>query len=228
VHKHMRKVAAVGAAVVLALAAAACGSSSSGSSSSSGAAKNGGTITIAAGTPPLSADQGLDFTTQGTELYSVVATPLMTFKRGVQGVGGTQILPGLAKAAPTVSNGGLTYTFMLRKGLKYSNGKPVLASDETHARAVKGQYLGQFPPDAAGSSSHDGYLIGEIIRHRRRGSYIRYIDRFDFRRCRRHGRRCLSLSLTPPERARAIPLWPRGILVLTLRLGSPSAGWHNA
>jgi peptide/nickel transport system substrate-binding protein len=57
----------------------------------------------------------------------------MTFKRGVQGVGGTQILPGLAKAAPTVSNGGLTYTFMLRKGLKYSNGKPVMASDETHA-----------------------------------------------------------------------------------------------
>ncbi len=131
-HKHTRKVAAVGAAVVLALAAAACGSSSSGGSSSGGA-KNGGTITIAAGTPPLSADQGLDFTTQGTELYSVVATPLMTFQRGVQGVGGTKILPGLAKSMPTVSNGGLTYTFYLRKGLKFSNGQPVVASDETHA-----------------------------------------------------------------------------------------------
>jgi peptide/nickel transport system substrate-binding protein len=132
VHKHMRKVAAVGSAVVLALAAAACGSSGS-KTTASGGAKNGGTITIAAGTPPISADQGLDFTSQGTELYSVVATPLMTFKRGVQGVAGTKILPGLAKSMPTVSNGGLTYTFFLRKGLKYSNGQPVLASDETHA-----------------------------------------------------------------------------------------------
>ena len=130
-HQHMRKVAAVSSAAVLAVAAAACGSSSSGGGAS--AAKNGGTITIAAGTPPLSADQGLDFTTQGTELYSAVNTPLLTFKRGVQGVGGTKIEPALAASMPTISNGGTTYTFHLRKGLKYSNGQPVKASDETHA-----------------------------------------------------------------------------------------------
>jgi peptide/nickel transport system substrate-binding protein len=111
----------------------ACGSGSSPGSSSSSGAQNGGTITIAAGTAPLSADQGLDFTTQGTELYSVVNMPLLTFKRGVQGVGGTQIEPALAKAMPTVTNGGKTYTFYLRPGLHYSNGMPIKASDETYA-----------------------------------------------------------------------------------------------
>lgn len=135
-------------AVAAAVAIAACGGSgksgsnsgSSGShkgsgtaSTASGGGKQGGTITIAAGTPPESADQGLDFTTQGTELYSVVNTPLLTFKRGVQGTAGSQIEPGLAKAMPKVTDGGKTLTFFLRKGLKYSNGQPIKASDEIHA-----------------------------------------------------------------------------------------------
>lgn len=109
------------------------GSSTGSSPGSSSSATSGGTITIAAGTAPLSADQGLDFTTQGTELYSVVNTPLLTFARGVQGVGGTKIEPALAQSLPTVSNGGKTYTFMLRPGLHYSNGTPIQASDVTYA-----------------------------------------------------------------------------------------------
>jgi peptide/nickel transport system substrate-binding protein len=130
---------AVGSVVAL----AACGSSSSppasggttgaSGTSSGGAVKQGGTITIASGTAPLSADQGLDFTTQGNELYSVINTPLLTFRRGVQGVAGAQILPGLAEALPTVSNGGKTLTFKLRPGLKYSNGVAIKASDVKYA-----------------------------------------------------------------------------------------------
>jgi peptide/nickel transport system substrate-binding protein len=124
------------------VAVAACSSSTSSSGTSSGggssasstaSAQAGGTITIASGTPPLSADQALDFTTQGNELYSVVNTPLLTFQRGVEGVAGAKIIPGLAQALPTVSNGGKTYTFMLRPGLKYSNGTAIKASDETYA-----------------------------------------------------------------------------------------------
>jgi peptide/nickel transport system substrate-binding protein len=127
-------------AVVAGLVVAACGSSggssnnsSSGTSSTSTAGKQGGTITIDAGTAPLSADQGLDFTTQGTELYSVVNTPLLTFKRGVQGTAGTQILPALAKSLPKLSDGGKTLTFQLRSGLKYSNGQPIKAGDVKYA-----------------------------------------------------------------------------------------------
>jgi peptide/nickel transport system substrate-binding protein len=125
-----------GAVVAVAACSSSTSSGSSAGSSSPGtssSAQAGGTITIAAGTAPLSADQGLDFTTQGNELYSVVNTPLLTFVRGVQGVGGSKIIPALAKALPTVSNGGKTYTFFLRSGLHYSNGTPIKASDVTYA-----------------------------------------------------------------------------------------------
>jgi peptide/nickel transport system substrate-binding protein len=118
------------AALAAGVAVAACGSSSKTTATSSAAgAKMGGTITIASGTPPLSADQGLDFTTQGTEFQAAINTPLLTFVRGVQGVAGSKIIPALAKSMPTVSNGGKTYTFYLRPGLKYSDGTPIKASD---------------------------------------------------------------------------------------------------
>ena len=121
-------------AVVVVLGACSSSSSTTGASpANTSSATNGGTITMVAGTPPLSADQGLDFTTQGNELESVVNTPLLTFKRGVEGVGGTQIVPGLAQSLPTVSNGGKTYTFQLRSGLHYSNGQPIKASDVPYA-----------------------------------------------------------------------------------------------
>ena len=147
--------ASLACAAVVALAA--CSSSSSTASSGSTPAsstQNGGTITIAAGTPPLSADQALDFTSQGNELYSVVNTALLTFKRGVSGSAGSTIIPGLAKALPTVSNGGKTYTFYLRSGLHYSNGTPIKASDETYAleRDLK------VPWQAASFVS--GYIVG--------------------------------------------------------------------
>jgi peptide/nickel transport system substrate-binding protein len=147
------------------LALAACSSSSTGSattaasgagtsSGSSTSGQNGGTITIDSGTAPLSADQALDFTTQGNELYSVVNTALLTFQRGVSGAAGSKIIPGLAKALPTVSNGGKTYTFFLRSGLHYSNGTAIKASDETYAleRDLK------IPWQAASFVS--GYIVG--------------------------------------------------------------------
>jgi peptide/nickel transport system substrate-binding protein len=125
----------LGAAAAAALVACGGSSNSSSSSSSSSSAasssggKQGGTITIDSGTPPLSADQGLDFTTQGNELQSTINLALLTFTRGVQGQAGANVIPGLAKALPTVSNGGKTYTFTLRPNLHYSNGMPIKASD---------------------------------------------------------------------------------------------------
>ncbi|MBV9535218.1 MAG: hypothetical protein JO321_07395 [Solirubrobacterales bacterium] len=128
--KGIRLIVATAVVAVVPMVVAACGSSSSGSGA---AGKEGGTITIASGTAPQSADQGLDFSTQGTELTSVVNTPLLTFVRGVEGAAGSKIVPALATSMPTVSHGGLTYTFYLRKGLHYSNGKSIVASDVTRA-----------------------------------------------------------------------------------------------
>ena len=141
----MKRLTRSAAAVLLTVAAAlvlvACGGSSSSSSSPSNnssttpssGGKQGGTVTIVSGTPPLSADQGLDFTTQGNELESVVNLPLLTFVRGVQGAAGSKVIPGLAKALPTVSSDKKTYTFVLRSNLKYSDGTPIKASDVKYA-----------------------------------------------------------------------------------------------
>jgi peptide/nickel transport system substrate-binding protein len=135
VRRHIRSGGYAVLTLASVIALSACGSSSSSSSGSSASTggKQGGTITIASGTAPLSADQGLDFTTQGNQLYSVVNTPLLTFVRGVEGTAGSKIIPALAKSLPTVSNGGKTYTFFLRPNMHYSNGQVIKASDVPYA-----------------------------------------------------------------------------------------------
>lgn len=46
---------------------------------------------------------------------------------------GKEIIPDLASAMPTISNGGLTYTFQLRKGIKFQNGDPFTADDVVYS-----------------------------------------------------------------------------------------------
>jgi peptide/nickel transport system substrate-binding protein len=141
--RHSRPFAATLLSVIVTIALAACGSSSSSSSkatasSSSGAAKTGGTITLVMGGAPQSADPGMDYTTQGAEALWLTYTGLTTYAHA-QGVSGSKLVPGLATALPVISNGGKTYTAYLRKGLVFSNGQPVKASDFTVAveRAIK-------------------------------------------------------------------------------------------
>ena len=57
---------------------------------------------------------------------------LLTYRR-VGGAAGLQIVPDLAVAMPTVGDGGRSYTFQLRRGIRYSNGGPVRASDFRYA-----------------------------------------------------------------------------------------------
>jgi peptide/nickel transport system substrate-binding protein len=95
-------------------------------------------IQMLMGTPPQSLDPGLDYTTQGSELHWLTNTGLTTYSHGSLG-GSTSLIPGLATALPVISNGGKTYTATLRKGLVYSNGAAVKASDflYTVERALK-------------------------------------------------------------------------------------------
>src|SRR4029079_7132792 len=65
-------------------------------------------------------------------------TPLLTYMHA-SGKDGTTLIPGLAENLPQVSKDGKTYTLTLRKGLVFSNGKAVKASDfpYTIERAIK-------------------------------------------------------------------------------------------
>ena len=66
------------------------------------------------GTFPQSLDPGLDYTTQGSQVNWIVYTGLDTY-RHADGAAGGQLIPGLATALPTISDGGKTYTVTLRK-----------------------------------------------------------------------------------------------------------------
>jgi peptide/nickel transport system substrate-binding protein len=112
--------------LVLALAAgstlglAACGSSSSG--------KEGGTLNATYASFPDYLDPQLSYTAEGWTALWNSYTPLLDYPHA-SGQAGSKVVPGLAKALPKISNGGKTYTLFLRKGLKYSDGTPVRASD---------------------------------------------------------------------------------------------------
>jgi peptide/nickel transport system substrate-binding protein len=108
-------VLAVGSAVGL----AACGGSGG---------KEGGTLTGSYASFPDYLDPALSYTQEGwTAMYDTYL-PLLTYKRA-NGVEGGQVVPGLAESMPKITNGGKTYTLTLRKGLKYSDGTPIKASD---------------------------------------------------------------------------------------------------
>lgn len=126
-------------AVGLAFLAAACGGSSSSKTSTS--ASGGSTTTTGSSSGKAFADfkiaydsgidfldPGLSYTVQGWAIMWNVYLPLLGYKH-VNGPDGATLVPYLADAMPTVSADGKTYTMTLRKGLKYSDGTAVKASD---------------------------------------------------------------------------------------------------
>jgi peptide/nickel transport system substrate-binding protein len=115
--------------------------------------KPGGTLTVVQGTAPDSLDPQFSYTTQGAEADDMVYTPLLQYA-AASGTAGTQLIPGLAEALPTVSSDQKTYTLKLRSGLTYSDGTAVKASDFTHAieRACKISW--------GGKSFYTNYIVG--------------------------------------------------------------------
>ena len=61
-------------------------------------------------------------------VLSLVYDSLVTFRR-VPGVGGSTLVADLAESVPQPSDGGRTYTFQLRRGLRFSDGTPVRPTD---------------------------------------------------------------------------------------------------
>ena len=116
----------------LALAAGGGGAVGATAKSRGSGVVDGGTATIDMNTPPTSLDPQYGYTTESAEADWLAYTPLLTYAHK-DGGAGTKIVPGLATSLPTVSANGLTYTFTLRSGLKFSNGDPVVASDFTYA-----------------------------------------------------------------------------------------------
>jgi peptide/nickel transport system substrate-binding protein len=124
------------AVLVLALGAAACGGDDDdekgGDTGGTPAAQSsGGIAKVNLTSFPDYMDPALAYTLEGWNSLWTVYTPLVSYKHE-EGAAGAELIPGLAEALPEISNGGKTYTLKLRDGLKYSDGKPVKASDFEH------------------------------------------------------------------------------------------------
>jgi peptide/nickel transport system substrate-binding protein len=92
---------------------------------------------------PRSLDPARDDSTQGAEVNWLVYTGLTTYAHA-SGARGAQLIPGVATTLPVVSADGRVYTVTLRKGLVYSNGDHVRASDFAHTvqRAIRLRWAG--------------------------------------------------------------------------------------
>jgi YVTN family beta-propeller protein len=87
----------------------------------------GGTVTVLNSDLPIPdpAQQYATFTGSAT---AVIYDGLVAFRRA-GGAGGLTLVPDLAMTLPRPTDGGRAYTFRLRRGIRYSNGVVVRASD---------------------------------------------------------------------------------------------------
>jgi peptide/nickel transport system substrate-binding protein len=92
------------------------------------AAHEGGTLKLTYQGAFGSADPHINYTLQGWQIEQATMDGLVNFKKA-QGTAAYTIVPDLAVAIPKATEGGKTWAFKLRPGIRFSNGKPVKASD---------------------------------------------------------------------------------------------------
>jgi peptide/nickel transport system substrate-binding protein len=114
--------------IAAALVAAGCGSSKKTSTSSGGGAQGGTLETVANAAPSGSPDPQVNYTLQEWQLLILSHDGLVGFARK-GGKAGTKLVPDLAESIPKPTNGGKTWTFKLRSGIKFSNGQTLSGKD---------------------------------------------------------------------------------------------------
>ena len=123
----MRKIAAAAMAGALAVSLAACGSSASTGTTATGEAAGsteaGETgFTVQLGPNPETLDPALNASIDGGNTLLTIEEPLLIIDEN------NEVQPGQAESY-TVSEDGLTWTFTLRDGLKWSDGSDLTAAD---------------------------------------------------------------------------------------------------
>jgi peptide/nickel transport system substrate-binding protein len=137
-HRRRRGVA-LAAIVVAGALAAGCGgggSADSGGSTSAGSAQRGGNLIFSRPSDSTSMNQFNVFNNDSIWVFEQITEPLYTVTAN-----GKNVKPWLATSYD-LSSDGMTYTFHLRKGVKFSNGQPMTSADVKftldQARTTKG------------------------------------------------------------------------------------------
>ena len=95
---------------------------------STGKEHRGGELRVQALEAPDSIDPALGYSSTSWAILTITNDGLVALRK-VSGVEGTQIVPDLALALPSPTDSGKTYTFELRREIRYSNGKLVQPDD---------------------------------------------------------------------------------------------------
>jgi YVTN family beta-propeller protein len=112
------------------------------------------------------------------QFTTLAADTLVTFEH-TAGPDGLNLVPDLALSLPAPSDGGTTYVFRLRPGIRYSDGRPLRASD------VRRGFERLFRVRSPGAGSYAGVIGGA--------------------RCARQARRCdLSQGIVTDDAARTV------------------------
>jgi YVTN family beta-propeller protein len=94
----------------------------------SGAGHRGGTLSVRMNRDLDKIDTAVAYDSTSWTVLRMTGDGLVAFNQA-SGLAGTQLVPDLAVSLPTPTDRGRTYTFRLRPNIRYSNGRPVKASD---------------------------------------------------------------------------------------------------
>ena len=88
----------------------------------------GGTLKLLAKAAGGTLDPQVNYTLQYWQLYQATYDGLLAFTKG-GGQAAFNVVPDIAEKIPTPTNGGKTWVFKIRKGIRFSNGKAVTPAD---------------------------------------------------------------------------------------------------
>jgi len=149
--KHLTRAVAVAAALVL--AAAACNANDkTATGGSTAAAEQGGTWHVLTTSKEISLDPAKS-QNLGISTIHLVLRGLTSWKTSPGKA--AELVPDLATDTGQVSDGGKTWTYKLKSGLKYADGSPIVAAD------IKYGVERSFAPELSGGLGyHKSLLVG--------------------------------------------------------------------
>lgn len=160
----MRSAAAAILTALTLSALAGCG----GGDEPAGDAQKGGSLRVGASSLPAVLDPALATDPLALQALWVVYTAPLSY-RHAGGRDGAELIPGLVRELPGVSDDGLVYSFRFRAGLRYSNGTRLKASDwrraVDRARRLRSPYAQLFSAiDEISADDHSGRVIVTLTR----------------------------------------------------------------